>query len=191
MTMRSEVLLVDNLDSFSFNLVESFERLGAKVAVLRNSADAAEIVTRAERRDALIVISPGPGDPSRAGCSLEVIRMALGRVPLLGICLGHQAIVQQAGGAVVRAPHPVHGKASHLEHDGTGPFCGIEGPIKVGRYHSLATIDVPSRFRVHARLDGMAMAISDRAARQTGLQIHPESVLTDRGDAILANLLAC
>jgi anthranilate synthase/aminodeoxychorismate synthase-like glutamine amidotransferase len=184
------VILVDNLDSFSFNLVEAFERLGSPVRVLRNSADASGVVALAEKEEALIVISPGPGNPDHAGCSLEVVRLALGRVPLLGICLGHQAIVQQAGGAVVRAPSPVHGKASRLEHDGAGPFQGMSGPVKVGRYHSLCTTDIPARFRVHAWLDGMAMAISDPAALQTGLQIHPESVLTDQGDKMLTNILA-
>lgn len=183
------VILIDNLDSFSFNLVEAFERLGCAVRVLRNTADPARVVELAVEQDGLIVISPGPGGPDDAGCTLEAIRLALGRVPLLGICLGHQAIVQQAGGAVTRALCPVHGKASRLEHDGTGPFEGIERPIKVARYHSLCTPSVPPRFHVHAELDGMAMAISDRAARQTGLQIHPESVLTDRGDIMLANIL--
>ena len=108
---------------------------------------------------------------------------------MLGICLGHQAIIDQAGGAVDRATEPVHGRSTVLKHDGAGPFLGLDGDVPVGRYHSLCTRDVPARFRVHAWLDGMAMAISDSAALQTGLQFHPESILTPDGDHILANIL--
>ncbi|MET1110965.1 MAG: aminodeoxychorismate/anthranilate synthase component II [Allosphingosinicella sp.] len=183
------ILLIDNLDSFSFNLVEAFERLGQRVHVLRNSTDAATALAIALENAALIVLSPGPGRPEEAGCCLDLIALALGRVRLLGICLGHQAIVQQAGGAVVRAGEPVHGKASRLHHDGRGPFEGLNGPVPVGRYHSLCTREVPARFRIHAEIDGMAMAISDAEALQTGLQFHPESILTRGGDRILANIL--
>lgn len=187
--MTRPVLLIDNLDSFSFNLVESFQRLGSDVQVLRNSIDAHRALGIAEERNALIVLSPGPGGPVDAGCCLELIGLAKERVPLLGICLGHQAIVHQAGGAVTRAPEPVHGKASVLEHDGAGPFTGIEGPLHIGRYHSLCTRSVPNRFHVHGAIDGMAMAITDPDALQTGLQFHPESVLTRSGDRMLANIL--
>ena len=188
--MKRQVLLIDNLDSFTFNLVESFERLGAEVQVLRNSVPAADAVAAAAARDALIVLSPGPGHPKEAGSIMEIVRLAKSRVPLLGVCLGHQALVLEAGGEVERAPRPVHGKASLLDHDGAGPFAGIDGPIHVGRYHSLCTRRVPARFRVHAEVEGMAMAISDPRALQTGLQFHPESILTRAGDTILANILA-
>ena len=187
--MRRDVLLIDNLDSFSFNLVEAFERLGAKVQVLRNSIDAAQALAIAQDQDALIVLSPGPGRPEDAGCTLALIGYAIGHVPVLGICLGHQAIVHQAGGTVERAFEPVHGRSTVLEHDAAGPFLGLDGGVSVGRYHSLCTRDVPARFRVHATLDGMAMTISDSAAMQTGLQFHPESILTPDGDRILANIL--
>ena len=187
--MRRDVLLIDNLDSFSFNLVEAFERLGAKVQVLRNSIDAAQALAIAQDQDALIVLSPGPGRPEDAGCTLDLIGYAIGHVPVLGICLGHQAIVHQAGGTVERAFEPVHGRSTVLEHDAAGPFLGLDGGVSVGRYHSLCTRDVPARFRVHATLDGMAMTISDSAAMQTGLQFHPESILTPDGDRILANIL--
>jgi anthranilate synthase/aminodeoxychorismate synthase-like glutamine amidotransferase len=120
---------------------------------------------------------------------MELISLAKGKVPLLGVCLGHQAMVLEAGGEVVRAPEPVHGKASLLEHDCTGPFAGVPNPIKIGRYHSLCTPNPPARFRVHAAIDGMAMAISDDGARQVGVQFHPESVLTPIGQRILANVL--
>lgn len=183
------VLMIDNLDSFTFNLVEAIERLGAKVRVLRNSVAAETALALAEESGATLLLSPGPGRPEDAGCCLELIARAKGRVPLLGICLGHQAIVLEAGGTVERAPEPVHGKASLLEHDGAGPFEGIEGPVRIGRYHSLCTRGLPRRLRVHAGIDGMAMAISDPQALQTGLQFHPESVLTPAGNRILANCL--
>ena len=188
--MRRDVLLIDNLDSFSFNLVEAFERLGARVQVLRNTVDAAHAFVIAQEKHALIVLSPGPGRPEEAGCTLELIGRAIGHVPVLGICLGHQAIVHQAGGAVGRAPEPVHGRSTMLDHDCAGPFLGLDEGVPVGRYHSLCTRNVPARFHVHAALDGMAMAISDSAALQTGLQFHPESILTPHGDRILANILA-
>jgi anthranilate synthase/aminodeoxychorismate synthase-like glutamine amidotransferase len=187
--MTGGVLMIDNLDSFTFNLVEAMERLGRKVRVLRNSVAAHDALAEAERSGAHIVVSPGPGRPEDAGCSMELIALAKGRVPLLGVCLGHQAMVLQAGGEVVRAPAPVHGKTSLLVHDGAGPFVGIEGPVQIGRYHSLCTRSIPARFTIHGETDGMAMAISDAAALQTGLQFHPESILTPVGNRILRNIL--
>lgn len=183
------VLLIDNLDSFTFNLVEAFERLGAEVQVLRNSVPAEEAIAVAQARNSLIVLSPGPGRPEAAGSMMEIIRLARGRVPVLGVCLGHQGIVLEAGGEVERAPEPVHGKASSLAHDGAGPFAGLTEPIHIGRYHSLCTRTLPPRFTVHAAIDSMVMAISDAEARQTGLQFHPESILTRGGDLILENIL--
>jgi anthranilate synthase/aminodeoxychorismate synthase-like glutamine amidotransferase len=185
-----QVLMIDNLDSFTFNLVEALERLGCSVRVLRNSADAAQALAEAEEANALVVLSPGPGRPEEAGCCMELIERAIGRTPVLGVCLGHQAIVLQAGGEVGRAPAPVHGKASLLKHDGAGPFRGIDELSPVGRYHSLHTYNLPGRFRVHAEADGIVMAISDEQALQWGLQFHPESILTRGGDRMLANILA-
>jgi anthranilate synthase component 2 len=184
-----DVLLIDNHDSFTFNLVEALQRLGAKVRVLRNTVRAEAAFAEAQEKGAAILLSPGPGSPKDAGCCLELIALAKGKVPLAGICLGHQAIVLEAGGEVVRAPEPVHGKASLLAHDGAGPFAGLEGPLRIGRYHSLCTRNVPARFTVHAEIDGMAMGISDPGTLQTGLQFHPESILTPAGDRILANLI--
>lgn len=186
---KREILLIDNLDSFSFNLVESFQRLGCTGQTLRNSVNAAEALAIAEKRGAVIVLSPGPGKPEQAGCCMELIALAKGRVPLLGICLGHQAIVKEAGGTVRRAAEPMHGKTSLLDHDGRGAFEGLPNPLRVGRYHSLCTVDLPERFTVHAAIDDMAMGISDAAAKQTGIQFHPESILTTHGDRMLANVL--
>ena len=188
--MKRNVLMIDNLDSFTFNLVEALERLDCDVQVLRNSVDADEALGLAVERDALIVLSPGPGRPEDAGCCMELIEKALGKAPLLGVCLGHQAIVLQAGGEVARSPEPVHGKASFLRHDRTGPFRGLDGLSPVGRYHSLCTRSIPERFKVHAEADGIVMAISDLGARQWGLQFHPESILTRGGDRMLSNILA-
>ena len=187
--MTADILLIDNFDSFTFNLMESLRRLGRGVRVVRNRVDPDWAVDFASSEGAAIVISPGPGTPRDAGRCLEIVARAKGRVPLLGICLGHQAIVEQAGGRISEAPQPVHGKASLLDHDGGGPFAGIEQPIRIGRYHSLCTRDVPSRFHVHGEIDGMAMAIADPAAMQVGLQFHPESILTSCGEQILSNVL--
>jgi anthranilate synthase/aminodeoxychorismate synthase-like glutamine amidotransferase len=184
------VLLIDNLDSFTFNLVESLERIGVEVLVRRNSIAAADALAEAEAKGAILMISPGPGTPRASGCCLELIALAKGRVPLLGICLGHQALAEEAGGTVTRAPEPVHGKSMLLPHDGAGPFNGLPSPVRVARYHSLCTRDLPARLKVHAEVDGMAMAFSDPEALQAGLQFHPESVLTTHGDIMLANLMA-
>jgi anthranilate synthase/aminodeoxychorismate synthase-like glutamine amidotransferase len=186
---KREILLIDNLDSFSFNLVESFQRLGCTGQTLRHSVAAADALAIAQERKAVIVLSPGPGKPEDAGCCMELIALAKGKVPLLGICLGHQAIVKEAGGTICRAPEPVHGKTSPIEHDGRGAFEGLPNPLRVGRYHSLCTRDLPNRFTVHAHIDGMAMGISDADAMQTGIQFHPESILTTHGDRLLANVL--
>jgi anthranilate synthase/aminodeoxychorismate synthase-like glutamine amidotransferase len=188
--MIRQVLMIDNFDSFTFNLVEAFERLGCSVRVLRNSVDPAQALAEADEQAALVVLSPGPGRPEDAGCCLDLIEQAIGSVPVLGVCLGHQAIVLQAGGEVGRAPAPVHGKASLLKHDGSGPFRGIDDLSPVGRYHSLHTRNLPDRFRVHAEADGIVMAISDQQALQWGLQFHPESILTRGGDRMLQNILA-
>ncbi len=187
--MSRNVLMIDNHDSFTFNIVEALERLDATVRTVRNEIDAKGALDQALESDALIFISPGPGRPEDAGCCIDLIRLAKGRVPLFGVCLGHQAMVLEAGGEVVPAPVAVHGKSSLLDHDGEGPFAGVPNPVRVGRYHSLCTPDPPSRFHVHASIDGMAMAVSDRDAKQMGVQFHPESVLTPTGQRILANVL--
>ena len=187
--MSRNVLMVDNHDSFTFNIVEALERLGANVRTVRNEIAAAEAFEQAWALDALILISPGPGEPQDAGCSMELISLAKGKVPLFGVCLGHQAMVLEGGGEVVRASEVVHGKASLLEHDGRGLFAGLANPLRIGRYHSLCTPNPPSRFSVHAEIGGMAMAISDSEAKQIGVQFHPESVLTPAGQKMLENVL--
>lgn len=187
--MTRNVLMIDNHDSFTFNIVESLERLGASVRTVRNEIAADDALELARDSNAMILISPGPGRPEDAGSCLDIIALAKGKVPLFGVCLGQQAMVLEAGGEVVRAGQAVHGKASLLDHDGQGPFAGLPNPIKVGRYHSLGTPNPPIRFRVHATIDGMAMAISDPDAKQVAVQFHPESVLTPIGQRLLENVL--
>jgi anthranilate synthase/aminodeoxychorismate synthase-like glutamine amidotransferase len=186
-----KVLLIDNRDSFTFNLAEMCRVAGAMVEVVRNSVAAEVALDRALTCGALIMLSPGPGGPREAGCCLELIALASARVPLIGICLGHQAIVEAAGGSVVRAHEPCHGKSSLVDHDSRGPFAGLASPMRVGRYHSLCTPlnDVPEGLRVHAVLDGMAMAVSNQAVGQFGLQFHPESILTPLGDRLFGAML--
>ncbi|WP_309612445.1 aminodeoxychorismate/anthranilate synthase component II [Sphingomonas sp.] len=183
------ILLIDNRDSFTFNLADACARLGAYVKVVRNTIAAEAALERAEREGMNLLLSPGPGHPRDAGCTMALIALAKGRIPVIGVCLGHQAMVLEAGGTVERAPAIVHGKTSRIEHDASGPFKGLASPMAVGRYHSLCTPNPPANFTVHAAIDGMAMAISDARAKQVGVQFHPESILTPMGDQLLAGLL--
>jgi len=184
-----KILLIDNRDSFTFNLADSCARLGAYVKVVRNSISAEAALARAKREGMMILLSPGPGHPQDAGCCMALIALAKGRMPLIGICLGHQAMVLEAGGEVTRAPEIVHGKTSLMRHDSSGPFAGLPNPLAIGRYHSLCTPNPPANFTVHGEVGGMAMAISDSDAKQVGLQFHPESILTPMGDPLLTNIL--
>ena len=184
------ILLIDNYDSFVYNLGRYFQRLGHEVRVVRNTAiDAAGVAALAP--DA-IVLSPGPCTPERAGCSLELVRKLHGRIPMLGVCLGHQAIAAALGGRVVRAKEPVHGRTSAVYHRGLGLFSGLPDPLVVGRYHSLVVKDdtLPDCLEVTARLgDGTVMAIQHRSLPVVGLQFHPESILTECGYQLLAAFL--
>lgn len=186
-----DVIMVDNFDSFTFNLVDAFEQRGARVQVYRHTVSAETLLNRALQAagSSLIVLSPGPGLPLDAGSCLELVKLAKGRVPVLGICLGHQILLQEAGVGVERAPEIVHGKSCDLQHDQHGCFAGMGNPLTVGRYHSLAVESAPDRFHVHARLGSMVMAISDAQARQVGLQFHPESILTPEGHQLLGSIL--
>ena len=187
------VLVIDNYDSFTYNLVQYLGELGAVLRVVRNDAVTVADVDRlgVER----IVISPGPGRPEQAGVTVELIRAYAPRVPILGVCLGHQAIGLAFGGAVVAAPALLHGKTSTVEHDGRGVFAGMTEPFPAGRYHSLAVdaASVPGALEVAAtaREDGTIMAVRHRTWPVHGVQFHPESVLTGEGRRILGNFLAC
>lgn len=186
------VVMVDNLDSFTFNLVDELARRGCAVDVWRNTADAAGLLARAldAPRADLLVISPGPGRPADAGCCLDLLRMAAGRIPVLGVCLGHQALVEAFGGRVDQAGVIVHGRASMVAHDGDPIFDGLPSPFAAARYHSLAATGVPEDLMVIARADGIPMAVRHRRHPMLGVQFHPESILTPQGGRLLDNVLA-
>lgn len=185
-----EVVILDCRDSFVYNLAHRFEELGTPVVVHRSDALTLEALIAWE--PAALVLSPGPGHPDQAGISVEAVRYFSGRIPLLGVCLGHQAIVRAFGGAVVPSGAPVHGKPSWIEHDGSGLFEGLKGPVQAGRYHSLIAWEpLPAALRVCARADGLVMAVAHREHPTFGLQFHPESILTPEGFAMLANFLGC
>jgi anthranilate synthase/aminodeoxychorismate synthase-like glutamine amidotransferase len=183
-----KLLMLDNYDSFTWNLVHLFEELGAEVDVCRN-----DTIT-VEEAEALgldrLVVSPGPGRPEDAGVSVDLIRALGPVVPTLGVCLGHQAIVEAYGGTVGSAQALLHGKTSLVRHDGEGLFAGLPDEIEVGRYHSLAAVEVPESLVVSARTDdGEVMAVRHRAYRIEGVQFHPESVLTPSGRELAENFL--
>jgi anthranilate synthase component II len=189
--MNRGVLLVDNYDSFTYNLAQAFERLGARVFVHR--ADRLSLDRMIEAPPRALVISPGPGTPENAGSSIRAVQLLSGRVPVLGVCLGHQAIGCAFGGSVARAPSIVHGKSARIEHDGSGIFAGLPSPFDAGRYHSLVLDEstLPDQLAVCARTrDGLLMAVRHRSHPTFGVQFHPESVLTRRGPQLLANFFA-
>jgi anthranilate synthase component 2 len=185
------VLVIDNYDSFTYNLVQYLGELGSEVRVVRN--DAASIDSISALQPARIVISPGPGRPENAGITMDVIRQLGSSIPILGVCLGHQAIGAVFGGAVVRASTPMHGKTSTIEHDGRGVFAGIDGPFVASRYHSLVVSDdgLPDELEVTARTreDRTIMGLRHRERPIHGVQFHPESILTGEGMRLLQNFL--
>lgn len=188
--MKPRLLLIDNYDSFTYNLVQAFAVLGAEVMVYRN--DEISVARCRELAPTHIVISPGPGRPNDAGISLALIEACADELPILGVCLGHQALVQAFGGEVVHAATLMHGKTSPVEHDGRGVYAGLPNPFAAGRYHSLA-IDrerIPDCFEVTARTaDGEIMGVRHRSLPLEGVQFHPESVLTPDGDQLMGNFL--
>ena len=184
------IVLVDNYDSFTFNLVHCLGGLGAEVAVHRNDKIAVADVLAAEPE--AIVLSPGPCTPDDAGICLDLIARAAPKIPILGVCLGHQAIGQAFGGAVVRAPSPVHGKLSEIRHQAGGVFRGINGPFRATRYHSLvvARDTLPNSLSITAETDdGLVMGLSHKTLPVHGVQFHPESIASEHGHLILKNFL--
>jgi anthranilate synthase/aminodeoxychorismate synthase-like glutamine amidotransferase len=185
------LLVIDNYDSFTYNLVQYLGELGAEIRVARNDTIALDEI--AALRPDRIVISPGPGTPDDAGISLELIKRFHGTIPILGVCLGHQAIGQAFGGRVSRAKRQMHGKTSEITHDGRGVFRGLPPRFLATRYHSLAVLEqgLPSELEVSARADdGEIMGLRHRRSPVEGVQFHPESVLTDQGKALLKNFLS-
>jgi anthranilate synthase/aminodeoxychorismate synthase-like glutamine amidotransferase len=182
------VLVIDNYDSFAYNLVQYLGELGSEVEVVRN--DRAEVGELLERAHDRLVVSPGPGTPADAGISVAAVRaFAEAGTPVLGVCLGHQAIVEAFGGRVVQG-EPIHGKDAEVDHDGKTVYTGLPSPLVAGRYHSLvADPDLPEELELSARLDGVVMGARHRELPAEGVQFHPESVLTPQGKHLLANFL--
>ncbi|GBR56317.1 anthranilate synthase component II [Gluconobacter sphaericus] len=184
------ILLIDNYDSFTFNIVHHLGALGVECDVRRN--DALSVEEALALNPSAVVISPGPGAPTEAGVCCDLIRAAAGKVPVFGVCLGHQAIGQVFGAEVVRAPMPMHGKISAVHHDGTGVFAGLPEPVDVVRYHSLtlAPDSIPETLVVNARTeDGVIMGVRHRDYPVHGVQFHPESIASVAGRELLANFL--
>jgi anthranilate synthase component 2 len=183
------ILLIDNYDSFTYNLAHLFGALGCEVEVIRNDAIDADMA--ADLVPSHVVISPGPGRPRDAGATVQIVRRLGPQVPTLGVCLGHQAVVEAFGGEVGPAKRLVHGKASPVRHDGRGIFAGLPAEFEAGRYHSLAATKVPAELEISATgLDDEVMAVRHRELPVDGVQFHPESVLTPVGPALAKNFLA-
>jgi anthranilate synthase/aminodeoxychorismate synthase-like glutamine amidotransferase len=189
--VSTRLLLIDNYDSFTYNLVQAFMVLGAEVIVHRN--DALTVEQALSVAPTHLCVSPGPGTPQQAGVSIAMIRAFAGRIPVFGVCLGHQSITEAFGGRVVRAPRLMHGKTSPIEHDGRGVFAGVPSPCEVGRYHSLISAgdSLPAELVVTASTaEGEIMGLRHTALNVEGVQFHPESVLTPQGPAMMKNFLA-
>jgi len=185
------LLVIDNYDSFTYNLVQYLGELGEKVEVRRNDQVTVQQI-ESELKPERIVISPGPGTPDTAGITLNVIKRFAGRVPLLGVCLGHQAIGQAFGGRVIRAPELMHGKSSEVMHDGKTIFAGLTDKFQAGRYHSLIVEreSLPQSLEISAHTaDDVIMGLRHRELKVEGVQFHPESILTAEGKQLLANFL--
>ena len=189
--VSTRVLVVDNYDSFVYNLVQYLGELGADPIVRRH--DAVSLDEAAELAPDAMLVSPGPGRPEEAGVSVEIIRWAAGRIPVLGVCLGHQCIGAAWGARVERAPQVMHGKTSQIHHDGTGLFSGLSSPLEATRYHSLIVEEssLPEELEVVATSDdGLVMGLRHRDLDVEGVQFHPESILTEDGRVLLSNFLA-
>ena len=186
----ANIILIDNFDSFSYNLVNEFKILGNAVEVYRNNVLLNTLLERINStQNPIVIISPGPGNPSQAGCIVELITKIKGKVPVIGICLGHQAIVEAYGGIVSHSNEIVHGKIARVKHSRHTIFEGLESPITVARYHSLIAVKVPSNLNVIAEVNDLVMAVVDDKNKVCGLQFHPESIMTIEGSKLLKNII--
>ncbi|MBT0729357.1 C26 family cysteine hydrolase domain-containing family [Rosenbergiella nectarea subsp. apis] len=187
----ADILLVDNFDSFTYNLVDQLRTFGHNVVIFRNNVPVDQLVAKVDHLEQpIVMLSPGPGAPSEAGCMPELLKRLRGKVPIIGICLGHQAIVESYGGTVGQAGEILHGKASDITHDNLEMFQQLPCPLPVARYHSLVGSNVPSSLTVNATFNGMVMAVRHDADRVCGFQFHPESILTTHGAKLLEQTLA-
>jgi anthranilate synthase component II len=186
--MRARLLVIDNYDSFTFNLVQMFQTYDLDIRVVR--ADQLSVDDVARARPDYVLVSPGPGSPGTAGISTALVRRHAGAFPILGVCLGMQCINEAYGGRTVHAPVPMHGKTSAVHHDGSGLFEAVTEPVAVARYHSLAVADVGPELRVNARsADGVVMGVQHVRHPLFGVQFHPESFLTEQGFTMIENFL--
>jgi len=189
--MSRKVLFIDNFDSFTYNLVDDFCKRDCEAKVYRADTDLEQLKTVAtEFEPDLLVISPGPGTPDTAGVSLAAVDYFKDKLPIFGVCLGHQVIVQHFGGQVGHAPQPMHGKPSRVTHNGEGVFAGAENPLQAGRYHSLCATTVPECLEVTARFEEVVMGVKHKELPIYGVQFHPESILTPAGGRIIENILS-
>lgn len=187
----ADILLLDNIDSFTYNLVDQLRAFGHRVVIYRNNVAADALTERLQQMEnPVLMLSPGPGAPSEAGCMPELLQRLRGRLPIIGICLGHQAIVEAYGGYVGQAGEILHGKASSISHDGEGMFSGLNNPLPVARYHSLVGSNIPEELTINATYNGMVMAVRHDEHRVCGFQFHPESILTSQGARLLEQTLA-
>ncbi|MBF0751048.1 MULTISPECIES: aminodeoxychorismate/anthranilate synthase component II [Pasteurellaceae] len=182
----ANILFLDNFDSFTYNLVDQFRVLGHQVKIYRNDCDLEQLVATAmSTPDTILALSPGPGTPEEAGILLPLIERLKSQIPIIGICLGHQALIQAFGGKVVHAGEVLHGKISKISHDGEAMFQNLANPMPVARYHSLMGQDLPQEFVINAQYNGIIMAIRHRELPICSFQFHPESILTVQGSQLL------
>jgi len=187
----ADILLIDNFDSFTYNLVDQLRTFGHNVVIFRNNVPVEQLVTKVNSLEQpIVLLSPGPGAPSEAGCMPELLKQLRGKVPIIGICLGHQAIVESYGGTVGQAGEILHGKASAITHDNLGMFSQLPCPLPVARYHSLVGSNIPASLTVNATFNGMVMGVRNDTDRVCGFQFHPESILTTQGAKLLEQTLA-
>ncbi len=187
---KTKVLFIDNFDSFTYNLVDEFGKRNCDTLVYRADTRLEELKKVAGQFEpVLLVISPGPGTPDKAGVSLEAIGYFKDKLPVFGVCLGHQCIVQHFGGEIAHAPVVMHGKPSRISHTGKGIFAGLENPLQAGRYHSLCALSLPDCLEQTAEFEGIVMGVQHKTLPVFGVQFHPESVLTPTGGRIIENLL--
>lgn len=186
----ANIVFIDNFDSFTYNLVDQFRSLGHQVTIYRNNISAKVIEsTVAELDNPVVLLSPGPGAPSDAGSMPEIIQRLKGKVPMIGICLGHQAIVEAYGGKVEGAGEIIHGKVSMMEHQNHPTYQGLPSPLAIARYHSLVATSIPSALTVTAEVDGLVMSVVQEPDKVCGFQYHPESIMTTYGATLLANAI--
>lgn len=186
----ANIIFIDNFDSFSYNLVDEFKILGNNVEVFRNNLYLETLLDKINSTEnPIVVISPGPGNPTNTGCIVDLISVIKGKVPIIGICLGHQAIIEAYGGIVSHANEIVHGKIAKIKNNNHSIFKSLDSPLTVARYHSLAAIKVPTGLECIAEVNDLVMAVIDDKNKVCGLQFHPESIMTIQGSKLLDNII--